>query len=316
MISSNGKQKLGRLIEQKLPDIERIHAQSLTDGFRAWRAISEARIQMVPPDARRREAELIYSCCREEFCNFENYGRNLGGDGFQLPELHAVREQLREINRDRSPHIQACVLTSDTLMREDLALAKKYARQTNYRVNVDLATERRALLELVSEDINADLTFLQNIQLLVRKEFESADLTVDAITGRHIRARRRLSSAADLLVELPTPYAGAPSDWLSDLDFKSGIAFGAEETIPLRPQGLAFGLAGYGLGIYVSGILQTKDKESGSSRAGEVEFRVEDDAPSNDALAYSYVTLGVRCYLRFLGYVDEALVAACEEFHV
>jgi len=200
-------------------------------------------------------------------------------------------------------------------MRSDLALAKKYARQTNYRANADLATERNALLDLISEDINANLTFLENIQLLMRREFEAADLAVEAVTGRDIRARRRLSGAADLLVELPTPYGGAASDWLNDLDFRSGIAFGAGKTIPLRPQGLAFGLAGYGLGVYVNGILRTIGSESGSSRAGEVEFRVEGETPSSDSLAYSYVTLGVRCYLRFLGYVDDALAAACGEFY-
>jgi hypothetical protein len=316
MINNEGKQEFGRLIERKLPDIGLIHAQASTDGFRAWRPYAEARVQMVPTEARTREAELISFCCREEFCNFEQYDRNFGGDGFQLPELHAVRENLREINRDRSPRNQACVLTSDTLMRTDHALAKKYARQTNYRANADLAAERSALLGLISEDTNANLTFLQNIQLLVRRECEAADLAVEAITGKHIRARRRLSDTADLLVELPTSHGGAASDWLNDLDFKCGIAFGAGKTIPLRPQGLAFGLAGYGLGIYVSGILRTVGEESGSSRAEEVEFRVEGESSSNEALAYSYATLGVRCYLRFLGSVDDALAAACREFYL
>jgi hypothetical protein len=304
------KIRVGALIEEALPPVEDLHARALSDGFRAWENFLQGRLDILPVEERAEEKRLLLLLCREEFCSFDHYSRELGGDGYRLPQLEARRAILRDLNRNRPPPAYTCILKTDTMMRRDHEVATTYARTTNAAASVQLRAERTGLEALLAEHMNGSLDLHENLIRLVQRELADAGFGAARVAPGGVEAERPLVGEWRLHATLRVSRGESALDYLRDVDFTMRLVRGRDAPLPLRISGLAPDLQAYTLAIFADGMV---DNLSTASPSGPGSLTISSRRASlpPDDVVYSYYVLGIRCLLRFLAYIQDALVRTC-----
>lgn len=310
----------GALLDKHLPDIADLHRGLRKSGFSAWVTFIDERVGLVPADERSEELSVILLSCREEFCNFTRYSRNVGGDGLQLPALAERRQRARIASPTGAIHI----LPSEAHMCVDMALSRRYAAATKQAASAALEAERSQLLEAIRTEIARQPTasVFDHVRANVEQSFSTAGFASRPALKSHACFEKAITSSATVIACLEDIDDLGASGWYGDIGLSFYIRPGpalAEHyvktcckrhlALPLRLGGLVPGLDAYKSGIYF--LVPTSLH---CCSAGDVVTLVvyEATASSQEEIArvVAHVGLAVSCFLALFALVEPALTAA------
>jgi hypothetical protein len=323
MDTSNSTIRFACVLEKHLPPIEEVHLLAHNAGFTAWTVLVDERLKIVDGGRRAEEFRLLLSCCREEFCNFARYSRNLGGDGLILPELQQRRATPSSARVDGTNYL----LESDARMRADLSIAKQYAQNVLQRFTTELSIERRRYIEealrLTKSSSGSSVSQLALIYL--QGLFGEAGFASAVCRADSACFTKTLGPSAEVLVCLDNFSQVGQAGWRGELPITSyvwgpsALEAGYQRTcskhirgLPLRVHGLVPGAEAYANGGY---FLPTSiDATAASEVITLVAREAPPESPEDSALVLAQVALAVDCYLTLLRTAEQSLAAACTEF--
>lgn len=323
MKRSNAIIKFASLLEKHLPPIEEVHSFARKAGFTAWYAFVEERLKLIDESKRPAELRTLLLCCREEFCNFTLYSRNIGGDGLTLPEL----ERLRRTAKAATDFREGYVLESDAVMRADLARSgKRYAQAINERAAGQFAAERDRYVASVHSIVDSGTgeSIADLAPVLLQTRFGEAGFSMQSSRPGSACFKKVLGNSALVFACLDDIPRLGSIGWRGQvrLSFFVRAGGGLEESyqatcclgaagLPLRIAGLAPGLEAYTNGAYLlpSNIQATEASEV-------ITLTVYEAAPNSAqglALVLGQLGMAVDCNLTFFRAVENSLAAACAE---
>lgn len=322
MNSSQAVKLFGALLERHLPPLGDIYGSARSAGFRAWEVFTDERLRLLEESAREAEAKLLLLSCREEFCNFVRYSRDIGGDGFEIAELAILREQARRASHDEVFYL----LQSDRRMRADLALSAKYASATQQMVPPIFEAERARYLEPLMSmiELSPGEPFHEHVAAVLKERFSATEFSSRPSQRGSACFEKSLTQSATALVCLEEIDRLGATGWFGEVHLSFYVRPGGRVSqayvktcgkgfpgLPLRVVGLAPGLMTYSSGGYLlpSGSFTV----AGHDVVVLTTWEEEMSTPQSQARALSQLALVLDCFLTFFSAVEPALALACTD---
>jgi hypothetical protein len=314
----------GALLERRLSPMEDIYRSARAAGFRAWEVFADERLRLIEDSAREAEAKLLLLSCREEFCNFVRYIRDVGGDGFEIAELAKLREQARRASHEGLFYL----LQSDSRMRSDLALARRYASATEQMASPIFESERARYMESLKSmiEVNSGRSTQEYVAVVLKERFSGTEFSPRPSRSGSACFEKSLTQSATALVCLEDIDRLGAAGWFGEVQLSFYVRPGGSVSrayvntcgkglpgLPLRLVGLAPGLMTYSSGGY---LLPASSFTVAGHDVVVLTSWEEGSAPEHQARALSQLALVLDCFLTFFAAVEPALALACADLHV
>jgi hypothetical protein len=235
--------------------------------------------------------------------------------------------KLRQQARRAAPDGAAYLLQSDSRMRADLTLAKRYARTTEQMAAALFESERARYMDSLMSMIehSPGKPFHEYVAALLKERLSDTGFSSRPSRSGSVCFEKSLTQSAAALVCLEEIDRLGTTGGFGEVRLSFYVRPGGDVSeayvrtcgkgltgLPLRLAGLAPGLIAYSDGGYLlpSSVVETAHGDIVTLTVWE-----EASTAKHQALALSQLALVLGCFLAFFAAVESALALACADLH-